>query len=203
MHAEGLAGQDRWVSVARLLRPQGRRGEILAEPLTDQFAVFTVGHSFQLLRTLPPLSPARPCVLEAMWEPQGRNAGRLVLKLAGVDSISDAEALEGLEVQAREADLPPLDPDAFFVRDLLGCALRNGDQPVGTVTDLQFPIGADGRTRLPDAPDLLVVEPHGAAEDADPLLIPFVKAWLERIDLKDKQIVMHLPPGLLDEAHAL
>src|SRR5579875_2237720 len=191
---------ERWIPVARLLRPQGRRGELLAEPLTDQDEIFVRGRQLRLAADPAQVSSAPAIVLEDCWKPQGRNAGRLVLKLADVNSISEAEALETKQLFLPESELPPLDPDTYLVRDLIGCVLFDGDRPLGTVTDLQFPIGSDGRTRLADAVDLLAVTPAGAAPETEPVLIPFVKAWLRSVSVSEKRIEMELPPGLFDEA---
>ena len=187
-----------WMAVARLLRPQGRRGELLTEPLTDLPEVFTKGRQFRIAPAGHSAAQSPRITLEDCWRPRGRNAGRLVLKLAGIDSISAAEELGNRQLFIKEADLPALDPDTFLVRDLVGCALFDGETRLGTVADLQFPVGPDGRTRLPDAVDLLVLEPDNVDENTEPVLIPFVKAWLSGVDTDAKRIVMHLPPGLLE-----
>ena len=196
------SSDETWLPAAQLLRPQGRHGELLAEPHAD-LAVFTPGVRLWLApREDSTPMPAAERVLEESWQPTGRNAGRIVLKLSGVSSISDAEALARQFLFLRTADLPPLDEDTFRVRDLVGCALFDRERPVGTVVDVQFPVGPDGRTRLQDAPDLLAVAPVGAAatDEAgeEPVLVPFVRAWLEAVDLPGKRIVMQLPPGLFD-----
>lgn len=190
--------EQRWIGVARLLRPQGRRGELLAEPLTDLADVFTPGRVLRL-EAAPGHKGAPPTLtLEDRWSPTGRNAGRLVLKLAGIDSINAAEAFEGAELLLAEADLPALAEDTYLVRDLVGCTLFSNTDELGTIVDLQFPVGPDGRTRLPDAVDLLVLHPLGVAPEAEPALVPFVKAWLTSVDIPSKRIVMDLPPGLFD-----
>ena len=198
MPANDPQPDERWMAVARLLRPQGRRGEILADPLTDLYEIFAPGAEFRLAAGPDTLSSTPTCILQESWQPQGRNAGRVVLKLDGVDSISAAEALATRTLFLPASRMPALDTDTYLVGDLIGCSLFDGDRFVGTITDLQFPIGADGRTRLADAADLLVVEPEGAAPDAEPVLVPFIKAWLIRVDLPQKQIHMNLPPGLFD-----
>ncbi len=194
-----------WMMAAHLLRPQGRRGEILAEP-SAPFELFTPGR--RLARSALVTAPAQPLTLveiESAWQPTGRNAGRLVLKLQGTDSITAAEALAGQHLFLRVDELPALEEGTYRVRDLTGCALFDGDVLVGTVLDLQFAVGADGRTRLEDAPDLLVVQPVLASEsessgpEAEPVLVPFVRAWLLEVDLPAKRIRMQLPPGLFDD----
>ncbi len=195
---------DGWIAVARLMRPQGRRGELLTEPMTDLPDIFVEGRAFGLGNSQATQPIKTQMTLEESWQPQGRQAGRLVLKLAGVDSISEAEALAGQQLFLRESDLPALAPDTFLVRDLVGCALWDEDHAVGTVVGLEFPIGADGRTRLAEAADLLVVAPLAVApsfdqspdDAAEPVLVPFVQAWLVAVDLAARRITMRLPPGL-------
>jgi 16S rRNA processing protein RimM len=231
VHASPTHEVSRWVAIARLLRPQGRRGELLADPLTDLPEIFTPGLevAFALAGVTSPL-PAEPTVrLEQAWPPTGKNAGRIVLKLSGCDTISQAEALAGRDLLIRAANLPALEPGAFFVAELLGCELYNGSVLAGTIVDVQFPTSPDGRTRLEDAAPLLAIQPARAAhlhlnqpappphdlqsgpesgseatpESApEPVLVPFVRAWLESVDLPARRIVMTLPPGLLgnDEA---
>lgn len=206
LSADSSAASDRkWVAVATLLRPQGRRGELLAEPLTDLPEVFKPGQAMRLAATAASLDLAPLITLEDSWHPQGRNAGRLVLKLAGTDSISAAEALQGRSLFLPEDALPALEPGTFLVRDLVGCTLIDGSESLGTVIDLQFPIGPDGHTRLHDAADLLVVQRRSLPSEADPVLVPFVQAWLVSVDLDAREIRMQLPSGLLveDEADGL
>lgn len=195
---------ERWIAVARLLRPQGRRGEILADPLTD-LDVFITGRELHLAVGSEYVSGATAVILEDAWKPQGRNAARIVLKLAGTDSISTAEALEGRHLFLPEKDLPALEDGTFMVRDLVGCSLWSDGRSLGVVTDVQFPVGPDGRTRLHDAPDLLVIEPAEvpSTEEDESVLVPFVKAWLQSVDLEGKRIVMNIPAGLFDDSAEL
>jgi 16S rRNA processing protein RimM len=215
-----------WIAVAHLLRPQGRRGELLAEPLTDLPGVLKEGRQAWLSSsaTAPPSPSQTHILIEGQWSPLGRNVGRVVLKLAGSTSISDAEQLAGKYLLLPTSDLPTLDEDTFFVADLLGCILFDGPTEVGRIIDVQFPIASDGRTRIPDAAPLLVVEhvsptsgnrqllaneateegeseatdDDSEGEDNNTVLIPFIRAWLDTTDLPNKRIVMHLPEGLAD-----
>ncbi len=189
-------GEPAWMPVATLLRPQGRRGELLAEPLTDLTDIFAPGRAVVLAAagsSPKPESAARQ--IEDHWLPTGKNAGRIVLKLSGCESINEAEALAGLQVWVAANEMPALDADTFFVGDLLGCAFFDGETQAGTIVDVEFPAGPDGRKRLEDAAPLLAVELSAGEE---PVLVPFVRAWLESVDIAGKRVVMHLPAGLLD-----
>ena len=199
------ASTANWVPIALLLRPQGRRGELLSEPLSDLTDLFATGRSVTLAPpgATEPAPGAATLLLEDHWFPTGKNAGRIVLKLSGCDTISQAETLSGQQLLVASSTLPILEPDTFFVGDLIGCDLIDSSgpdapTPVGRIVDVQFPTGPDGRTRLEDVAPLLGVALPSAPDDAEPLLVPFVRDWLDSVDIPGRRILMRLPPGLLD-----
>lgn len=202
----GISTSD-WFPIARLLRPQGRRGELLADPLSDLPGLFDLPHDVVLAAAdaAAPAPGAPTLRIEEHWLPTGKNAGRIVLKLSGCDTISAAEALAGQQLLIPRSQLPPLDPGTFFVGDLLGCTVYDvttsdnpaGD-PIGTIVDLEFATAPDGRTRLEDAAPLLSVELSTRTPPSEPVLIPFVLAWIDSIDIAARRITLHLPTGLLD-----
>jgi 16S rRNA processing protein RimM len=190
-----------WLPIATLLRPQGRRGELLSEPLTDLPEIFQPGRELYLSAAGAITPTNTPVTLEDAWHPTGKNAGRIVLKLSASNSITEAEALAGKQLLIPTDALPALDADTYFVGDLVGCTLFDGGQPagtipVGTITEVQFATAPDGRTRLEDAAPLLGIE---AAPGEDPVLIPFVRAWLVSVDTATKRVIMNLPAGLLTD----
>jgi len=195
------SSQSAWLPIAVLLRPQGRRGEVLSEQLSTLETLFSPGNSIWLAPQgkTSPVEGSTPLTIDEHWFPTGRNAGRIVLKLAGCNTISDAEKLAGQQVFVRRADLPPLETDTFLIGDLLDCVLYDRERRVGKVVDVQFATTPDGRTRLEDAAPLLEVELNAASSEAaeEPVLIPFVKAWLDSVDIAAKRIVMTLPEGLV------
>jgi 16S rRNA processing protein RimM len=108
----------------------------------------------------------------------------LVLKFAGIDSISDAEGLIGCELQIPAAERARLQPGWNYVSDLVGCTVFDADREIGQVHDVQFGAG--------EAP-LLVVK-AGAKEYE----IPYAEAYLASADLEHKKICMKLPEGMLE-----
>ena len=110
--------------------------------------------------------------------------GQVVLKFAGVTTISQAEELVGSELQVPAGERAPLEPGATYVSDLIGCALLDHGRPLGTVREVRFGAG--------EAP--LLVLGSGREE----LEIPFAQEFLAGIDLDDKRIQMTLPQGMLE-----
>ena len=190
-------GEDsNWIVLAHLLRPQGRKGELLAELLTDfpeRFEdgcrVFLAAENFRGTD-----AEARAAEVTAYWLPMGKNQGRVVLKLSGTDSISDAETLAGLDVLVPREERLPLNEDESYISDLVGCTVYDGALAVGIIEDVQFATTPDGLRRLEEtAPMLVLTSPNG-----EELLVPFAKDFLVRVDTEAKRVEMVLPVGLLD-----
>jgi 16S rRNA processing protein RimM len=190
-----------WIVLAHILRPQGRKGEVLADLFTDFPERFgdrpsvwlaTEGHAASGLCG-PTSSPPRAATVADYWLPVGRNAGRVVLRFAGVDSIEQAERLAGLEVIVPLDQRVPLDEGAAYISDLAGCTVFDQGIAVGVVASVEFPTTPDGTRRLDDAAPLLAV----TSPEGDELLIPFANAFLVELDVSAKAIRMALPEGLL------
>jgi len=198
-----------FVALARLLRPQGRRGELLADLLTDFPEQLSNGAGVYVVAAtaVAPEASATRTLVESQWMPTGKNAGRIVVKLAGCDSINDAERLAHMQLMVPATERPALDEDTFYVSDLIGSTLYNreanqeapGDEtPVGEVVDVEFATSPDGKTRLPDAAPLLCVRLPSDTPETEPTLVPFVRAQLISVDTAAHRIVMQIPAGLLD-----
>ncbi len=174
-----------WVLLARIVRPQGRHGEVLADIFTD-FPEHFAERKQLFLR--PPLGVVLEAMREARLESHWLHKGRVVLKFAQVDSIAEAENLRGFEVVIPREERMPLEGDAVYISDLLGVRVvdvsRGGAEDAGEIMDVE-PEGA--------GPAMLVIRTPGG----DELLIPFVRAYLRKIDLEAKRMEMELPLGLL------
>lgn len=185
-----------WTVLAHLLRPQGRKGEILSELLTDFPARFTERDQLYLapagFKGTP--SEARTVKVNGHWSPVGRNQGRIVLHLDGIDSIEQAQELAHLEVIVPDTARVELPEDEEYIDDLLDCEVFDGATLVGTVSAVDFPTTPDGARRLVDAAPLLTV----TAGDGTEVLIPYVQSFLVSLSIADKRIDMQLPVGLLE-----
>jgi 16S rRNA processing protein RimM len=185
-----------WIVLAHLLRPQGRKGEVLAELFTDfperfedQRRVFLAAPGFEGEE-----AEARPADVVAFWLPVGKNEGRVVLQFAGIHTISDAESIAGQDVLIPREERLPLDDESIYISELIGCSVYDGPLRVGVVEDVQFAMTADGGRWLDDAAPLLAV----TSPEGDEILIPFAKTFLVAVDTEAKRIDMKLPEGLVE-----
>ena len=189
-----------WTILARILRPQGRKGEVLADLLTDFPERFAQRPQVHLApagfteegSALQPEIVLQPAEILSYWLPVGRNAGRVVLHFTGFGSITQAEALAGKEVVVPFTERMPLEDGAVYVADLIGCTVTDRDTVLGVVDSVHFPTSPDGSRHLEDAAPLLSVK----SANADEVLIPFVNSYLVALDLPARSIRMDLPDGL-------
>jgi len=116
--------------------------------------------------------------------------GGVVLKFAGVDSISDAERLAGCELQIPCEQRADLEADAAYVNEIVGCDvwINDGRRFLGRVKEVQFGAG--------EAPLLVVQLPVCATRNE--VLIPFAQEFVKKFELAERRIDMELPEGMLD-----
>jgi 16S rRNA processing protein RimM len=161
------------VLIGRVVKPQGRRGEVLVHPLSDRPDRFP---SLETAFLTGPDGAARTVRVSSSWPHKGRH----VLKLEGVDSIDEAERLRGLELRIGEDELAPLPEGSFYHHELTG--LRVADRAgveIGVVEDV-METGAG-------AP-ILVVRGSGGET-----LVPFVVDFVKNVDLAGARIIIERP----------
>lgn len=181
-----LAAEQTWVHIARLIRPQGRHGEVLAEILSDFPDRFNKLRNAFLWRGNN--RQVAPILLENSW----LHKGKVVLKFVQVDSITAAEALRGADLVISATERMQLQPDEVYISDLIGCECvdvsvkeERAFLVLGTIRDV---------VRQKHTADLLIV----ASADGIEYEIPFAKAYIVKIDVAGRRVEMSLPPGLLE-----
>jgi 16S rRNA processing protein RimM len=163
-----------WIAVALLGRTRGNRGEITAVALSSKLERYESLREVYLFRGD---ANAGKYDVESTWF----HDSTLIFKFRGIDSISDAEPLNGAEVRIPFAERVTLDPDEFFESDILGCEVidRQTGESLGRVS-----AWTDGGAA-------------GILEVGD-LMIPFARSICVEIDPAHKRIAVELPPGLKD-----
>ncbi|HKF52682.1 MAG TPA: ribosome maturation factor RimM [Candidatus Acidoferrales bacterium] len=174
------------VTLARILRPHGRRGEVAAEILTDFPERLTRLKSALLWdgRNSP-----RDAAISGCWLSKSRG-GQAIFHFKESGSISDAEKLVGLQVQVPMAERVVLPAGSYYVTDLIGCEVfetRDAAAKLGVVRDVQFT--GENVSGTP----ILVVDAR-----AGELLIPLAVEICRSVDVAVRRIEVVLPEGLLD-----
>lgn len=168
-----------FVTLARVVKTQGRVGEVAVEVHSDVPDRFAAGMMLSALNKSG--DSRREVLIEDLWP----HKGLLVLKFAGINSISDAEALIGSELQVPRTERAELEAGWSYVSDLVGCVVFDQGREIGRIKDLQFGAG--------EAPLLIVAGDDGKKYD-----VPFAEAYVEGVDLAGKELRMRLPEGMLE-----
>jgi 16S rRNA processing protein RimM len=104
---------------------------------------------------------------------------RPIIALEGCHDRPGAQALQGQALFAARGAAPTLPEDEWWVEDLEGCTVRDGERVVGTVARL---------LSLPSVDVLEVTRPDG--EQA--LLVPLVGDAVRSVDVEQKEIQVDL-----------
>ena len=177
-------GESEFITLARVVKTQGRHGEVAAEMHSDVPGRFAAGMKLFALpksQDLKSEQSRRELEVEDLWP----HKGLIVLRFRGVDSMNDAELLIGSELQVPSAERADLEPGWNFVSDLIGCTVLDHAREIGRIEDVQFGAG--------EAPLLIVANSAGKKFD-----VPFADAYLESVDTAQRQVRMNLPEGMLE-----
>jgi 16S rRNA processing protein RimM len=172
--------EPRYLTVGRILRPHGVRGELRVEVITgsperlDQHAYFFLA------------SPDHPeAVRRYPVEKMRLHRGRLLLKLGGCDDRNGADELRGMLVQIPIEEAVPLEEGEYYHFQLLGVRVETEDgEWLGQVVKV-LETGAH---------DVYVV--RGSRGE---VLLPAVDELVLELDLDSKRMVVHLLPGMWAE----
>ncbi|MBX5493698.1 MAG: 16S rRNA processing protein RimM [Bryobacteraceae bacterium] len=179
----GSTDREEWVAVARLGKTRGLRGELFARGFSSREDRYQeLRHVFLFGRDGQPLGES-PFEVERVWWHQGR----LIFKFRGIDTIRDAEPLQGADVCIPLSERPVLPEGEYYQSDIIGCEVfeRETEESLGRVTDwLEY-----------GGPVLLQVEEPERKGHGE-LLIPLVREICVEIDVAAKRIVVDLPEGL-------
>ena len=165
------------VTVGRIGRPHGVRGDVVVGVRTDEPELrFATGSRLDT----DPVALGPLTVAGTKW-----HSGELLVRFEGIGDRDAAADLRGTWLLVDAATLaPPDDPDEFRDADLRGLAVRTLDGTgVGIVDDV-----------LHSGQDTLVVK----AADGREVMIPFVKAIVPEVDVAAGFLVIDPPVGLLN-----
>ena len=192
--------QQDWVLIARILRPRGNKGEVLAELFTDFPARLS---SLSKIYLRSGKGEPHAVALQKFWVDRNHPESG-IFHFAGCASIDDAEKLRGQGIFLPLTERVELPVGKYFVSDLIGCTvfetpatdkklaspaceMEDAPRVVGTVQDVFFP--GEGTAGTP----LLQVETPGGE-----LLIPLAEDICRSIDVAARRIDVTLPEGLAD-----
>ena len=160
------------IKVGKIVNAVGLKGEVKVYNYSDSSEIYEITPEMYIGDKLMEIENVR------------LQKNMVILKIAGMDDRNAAEAAKGREIFINEDDLPELEEGEFYIRDLIGMAVIEGDTVLGKVKDVI----------QNTAQDVFEVE----RENGKQLLIPRVDEFVLDIDLDTREIKVSLPDGLLD-----
>ena len=162
------------ILVGRVARAHGNKGQVIVNPETD-FPADRFAEGNVLTVDLAGRQSERRIASVRFHQ------GRPIIALDGVETMNDAEALAGAELKMPASALPA---QTYYRHDLVGCEVRTKDgQTVGKVTAIE---GTLERSHL-------VIARQGGE-----VMVPMVEGIVLSLDVRDRQIVVDPPSGLID-----
>jgi 16S rRNA processing protein RimM len=152
---------EKFIKIGKIVKAQGIKGEVKVFPLTDDVSRFNALKNAFVGGKPFKVGYARP---------QG---GEIVIKLSGIDDRNAAETLKGKFVEVERADAVPLSEGEYFIADLIGAVVFEGEKRLGTVKEI-LNYGAS---------DIIVAECGGEA-----VMFPFLEKVIENIDVERGEI---------------
>jgi len=210
-----------WIEIGKIVAAQGLDGEVRVYPDSDFPERFIEPGRRWILRP----NKSEPEPIEFLGGRYIPGKGLYAVEIEGVEDRDGAEALRGCKLFVEKTDRPYLEPDEFYVQDLIGMEVVNQltGEILGKVSDI-IPAGNDLleiETNL-TPPETVVAElekpkqPETPKANADPrntrpprktrvkqpkstkILIPFVEEIVPIVDLEQGRIEIVPPPGLLE-----
>jgi 16S rRNA processing protein RimM len=167
------------VSVARILKTRGIRGEVAAEILTD------FPERFAVLEKVFLSAPGKE--FEEFLERYWFHKNRVILKFKGRDRPHEVEELVGCDVRVPASERVEAPEGFYFDSDLEGCQVVQNGQLLGVV---------DGILRVGESPaNLIVVD----SQDRE-FMIPLVGGFITGVHIDRQTIEVDIPAGLLELA---
>jgi 16S rRNA processing protein RimM len=163
------------ITVAKVLKPHGIRGEVVLESWSDVEGRLEKSDGFLVVNQ-------GNVVREVKVQSRRFFKGRHVMKFCEVSNLTEAEVLRGSLLAIPEDSLGMLPDDRYFIHRLIGMQVKLRDgRLVGKIVNVMKTAGVD----------ILEVGEKGA------ILIPFASDICVEVNPDQNQVIIDPPEGLL------
>jgi len=174
-----------FVTIGQIVNTHGNRGEVKVKPFTDDPNRFCELEHIYLVR--PDQETAEDPALRRYVTLAGVrfHKGMALIAFNEVQDMNQAEALKNYYLQLPEEELKPLPEGRYYIYQLIGLDVFEGETYYGKITEVLQPGSNDV---------YVVVDPVSKRE----VLIPAIKDVIVDVDIAAGKMEVVLLPGLLD-----
>lgn len=173
-----------FITIGQIINTHGNRGELKIRPITDDAS------RFEELKTIYAIDPANEKKTDRMEDRRPLtiqtvrfHKNMVLITFKEIADMNQAEAVKGYYLQLPESELKPLPEGRYYIYQLEGLKVYEGDQCYGTLVEVL----------QPGSNDVYVVR-----DDQREILVPALKTVIQKVDLAAGRMDVILPPGLLD-----
>lgn len=167
---------EKLITIGRITKNQGNKGEVRVSPLTDFPERFNMLDSVYLVKEDEVINK----VIEDVWF----HKEFVIIKFEDIDDIEGAFEIKNYFIKINEDDLLPLDEDRYYIYQIL-------DSNVFTETGIK--IGQLKEVLPTGGTDIFVVD----GEEKE-FMIPASREIVTEINQKKNKIIIKPIPGLLE-----
>lgn len=167
---------QKYFEVGQIVNTFGVKGMLKVKPFTDD------ANRFEELKKVYICKKEK--LEEVEIEEVKYHKDMVLLKVKGIDDMSEAEKVKGLYLKIDRKNAKKLPKDTYFIADLLGLEVYSDKEEfLGKVDDI-FRTGAN---------DVYLVKD----EKGKQLLLPGIREVIKEIDLEKEKIIVHILKGLV------
>lgn len=167
---------EKYFEIGQIVNTSGLKGILKIKPFTDDIK------KFSNLKTI--YIKTKSGLTEFKIEQVRYVKNMVMLKLAGIDTVEEAEKYRNLYIKILRDQEEELEEGSYYVVDILGCKVNtDANQELGKIVDV-FQTGSN---------DVYVVKD----EQGKQILLPAIKQVIKNVDIKNKIITVHLLEGLV------
>lgn len=167
---------EEYFEIGQIVNTSGLKGILKIKPFTDDIK------KFSNLKTI--YIKTKSGLTEFKIEQVRYVKNMVMLKLAAIDTVEEAEKYRNLYIKILRDQEEELEEGSYYVVDILGCKVNtDANQELGKIVDV-FQTGSN---------DVYVVKD----EQGKQILLPAIKQVIKNVDIKNKIITVHLLEGLV------
>lgn len=165
-----------YFEVGQIVNTFGIKGVLKVQPFTDEKERFEELKSVYICK--------KNEMKEVEIEEVKYHKQMVLLKIKGIDDMTEAEKYKGLFLKIHRKDAKKLPKDTYFIADIIGLQVYTDEgELLGKVDDI-YSTGAN---------DIYVVKDELGKQ----ILLPSIPEVLKEIDLENEKVIVHLIKGLI------
>ena len=167
---------EKYLEIGQIVNTNGLKGILKVKPLTDDITRFEDLEAVYIEK-------AKELIKYNIQEVK-YNKNMVLLKLEGIDDISEAEKYKNCYIKINREDALTLEENSYFVVDIIGLEVYTEEEELlGKVIEV-FSTGSN---------DVYTIKNSEGKE----ILLPAISEVIKNVDIPNKKIVVHLMEGLI------